>query len=251
MSSPATDGSSFARLAPSYDRLRPADERWWALTEALVRAADLRGRRVLDVGCGTGRLLAALAERHAVKAWGIDASPEMVEVARAALPATAGVRVGRAEALPFRDGWFERVVMRMVVHHLDRPAAFAEARRVLGEGGTLGIVTEDPAFFDRHWLARWFPELVRIDAERFPSAETLERELAAAGLAPRVERLRLPARVPRDEALERIRGRAYSTFDLLSDEEYAEGLARAEAELPDPLAYELDWLVVSAGTRPA
>ena len=63
--------------------------------------------------------------------------------------------------------------------------------------------------------------------------------------------LRLPALVPRDEALERIRGRAYSTFDLLSDGEYAEGLARAEAELPDPLAYELDWLVVSAGTRPA
>ena len=42
------------------------------------------------------------------------------------------VKVAPAERLPFKDGWFERAVMWLVVHLVDRPQAFAEARRVLG-----------------------------------------------------------------------------------------------------------------------
>ena len=47
-----------------------------------MREGDLRGRRVLDVGCGTGRLVSRLVERYGCKVWGVDPEPEMVEVAR-------------------------------------------------------------------------------------------------------------------------------------------------------------------------
>src|SRR5205823_10797630 len=53
----------FGRLAPVYDRIRPVDENWWEVFEVVVREGDLRGRRVLDLGCGTGRLSGALADR--------------------------------------------------------------------------------------------------------------------------------------------------------------------------------------------
>ena len=56
-----TPGPDFGRLASSYDRLRPTDESWLELLDVLVREGDLVGRRVLDVGCGTGRLSAAFA----------------------------------------------------------------------------------------------------------------------------------------------------------------------------------------------
>jgi SAM-dependent methyltransferase len=57
---------------------------------------------------------------------------------------------------------------------------------------------------------------------------------------------KLLGRFSREHALERIRGRYASTFDLLSDTEYREGLARAERELPDPVEYVLEAVIVVA-----
>jgi SAM-dependent methyltransferase len=155
--------------------------------------------------------------------------------------------VASAEALPFKDGWFERAVLRMVVHLLDRTAAFGELARVLDPTGRLVLATHDPAWFEEHSLAPFFPSIPRIDQARFPGGEQLERELLAAGFASvSVERLRQEVVTARDVVLERIRGRAYSTFDLLPSGEYERGLARAAVELPDPVRYRHEWLLVAA-----
>jgi hypothetical protein len=53
-------------------------------------------------------------------------------------------------------------------------------------------------------------------------------------------------RFSRDEALAKLRGRAYSTFALLDDAEYRAGLERAEAELPAVIEYTLALLLVTA-----
>jgi SAM-dependent methyltransferase len=212
-----------------------------------VREGDLRGRRVLDVGCGTGRLASALTEREACRVWAVDSSPEMLEVARRQASGATRFRLGEAEALPFRPGWFERVVMRLVVHLVDPPRALAEARRVLGQGGRLAIATFEPSHFDRFWLNALFPSLEQIDRARFPTPEALRDELALAGFADvRATALRQQAAIDRETALEKIRGRHISTFDLIGEEEYAEGLARAERELPERVDYALDWVVVVA-----
>ena len=137
---------------------------------------------MLEVGCGTGRLAEALAERELARVWAVDASEAMVERARAL---GVNARVARAEALPFKQGWYDAVVMRMVIHLLDRRRAFAEAARVLGPEGRLVIATEDPASFDDVWFARYFPSVPELDRARFPSAEALREELAARRAAGR------------------------------------------------------------------
>jgi hypothetical protein len=91
---------------------------------------------------------------------------------------------------------------------------------------------------------------VEVERNRFPSGETLRRELEKAGfrsihIAPFV----LDRKFNRAEALDKLRGRAYSTFTLMSDDEYEHGLAAAEAGLPDEIAYELRLLNV-VGARP-
>lgn len=243
----------FGARARIYDTLRPADAAWWEAFAALVELGDLRGRRVLDVGCGTGRLAAALADKAGAKVWGVDASSEMVAVSRETLPAGVGVRQGVAEQLPFRDEWFDRVVMSLVVHLVDRPRALAEARRVVSSDGRIAISTFHPGHFASYWLNPYFPSIRAIDEARFPTPEALRLELAEAGF-PRFESRRLTAEltIDREDALARIRGRHISTFDLLSAEEIEEGTKRAERALPARVATRLERLVaVGHAGRPS
>jgi ubiquinone/menaquinone biosynthesis C-methylase UbiE len=239
-----TSSPDFGSRAARYDELRPVDEQWWEVFRLVEREADLAGRRVLDIGCGTGRLEAALAGR--ARAWGVDAEPAMLEVASRNAP-DATFKQGRAEQLPFKDGWFERAVMWLSAHLVDRPQAFAEARRVLGPDGRLAVVTFDPSYFDGFWLNTLFPSMERADRARFSTADELEDELRAAGFA-QVELTNLSQSDTRtrSEALERIRGKHISTFDLISEEEYEEGLARAERELPERFEYRVEWLIAVA-----
>jgi ubiquinone/menaquinone biosynthesis C-methylase UbiE len=204
---------------------------------------------VLDAGCGTGRFAAALAPDARV--WGIDASPEMLAVARERVPRSVRLKLARAEEPPFREGWFERIAYWLVIHLLDRPAAFAAARRLLGPGGRACIVTFDAAHFDDYWANRYFPRFEEIDRARFPTAEELETELGAAGFAA-VRLLRHTQRetIERETGLTKIRGRHISTFDLLEPGEYEQGVARAEAELPDRVETAMHWLVAVAERGP-
>jgi ubiquinone/menaquinone biosynthesis C-methylase UbiE len=105
------------------------------------------GDQVLDVACGSGNLTLTAQHRAGPngKAYGIDASPEMIEVAkRKASRAGSGVvfQVGLAEKLDFPDAAFDVVISRLAIHHLPddlKRRAFAEMLRVLKTGGRVLI----------------------------------------------------------------------------------------------------------------
>jgi ubiquinone/menaquinone biosynthesis C-methylase UbiE len=242
--SPASASSAhFGRLAARYDAVRPVDENWWQVYELVERAADLRGRRVRDIGCGTGRLSVALVERAHAKVWGVDASQEMLAVAKEKVQGVA-FKQAHAEALPFKDGWFERAVLWLVLHLVDRPTALAEARRIIGPDGRLAVVTFHESHFGAHWLNRYLPSLERVDLARFPTEAQVVTELREAGFEG-VETHRLEQRVllSRSDALVRMRERHISTFDLIDEDEIERGLAEAEQTLPEIVEFELRWLV--------
>jgi ubiquinone/menaquinone biosynthesis C-methylase UbiE len=236
----------FGRLAPRYDELRTPDD-VTPLHELLVREGSLEGGHVLDVGCGTGALLAVLAQRFGCVVAGVDPAPGMIDVARRKLP-DAALHLARGEDLPFADDTFGAALMVLVVHHLgDRPRAFREARRVLVADGPLLIVTRDPATVLRDWLAPVFPSYVDIARRRFAPPDVLEDELRSANFdAVRRVQLAVPRRFSREEALTKLRGRYASTLDHLTDDEYRAGLALAERKLPDVVAYTLEWLILVA-----
>ena len=80
---------------------------------ALARAARWRGKRVLEIGCGEGRLTLRLA-RLGARVEAVDPDPARVRAARRALPSRYAGRVryrtGAAEGLPHPNGTFDRVV---------------------------------------------------------------------------------------------------------------------------------------------
>ena len=120
----------------------------------LALAGDVAGRRILDAGCGSGPLFAALRDRGAIVT-GFDKSAGMLELARRRLGDGADLRVADlGSPLPFPDDTFDDVTASLVLHYLeDWGPALAELRRVLKPGGRL-IVSVDHPFAVNLWHRR-------------------------------------------------------------------------------------------------
>lgn len=132
----------YSRFAWAYDGVAWIVSRgeWQAWGRAAL--PRLRGTRVLEIGCGPGHLLVAMAGEGYVVS-GIDASPQMMRLARGRLVrqgVRAGLVLGRAQALPWPDAFFDSVVMTFPAGFAVQRATVAEVRRVLGHPGCLVIV---------------------------------------------------------------------------------------------------------------
>ena len=119
----------------------------------IVEMAKIKpGDKVLDVGCGSGNLTLT-AKKYAGRSgsvYGIDAAPEMIEVARKKawqLRTDVIFDVGLIEKLPLEDATFDVVISRLVIHHLPNDLklrGFAEIFRVLKPNGRLFLVDFTP-----------------------------------------------------------------------------------------------------------
>ena len=163
----------FDILAPLYDRLiSPPDER------RIIRITRLPIEGILlDVGGGTGRIsqhMVGLARKVIV----LDSSINMLDQTKV----KNGLHpiASAAEALPFPDQTFERIVMVDALHHLaDQPASLRELWRVLGSDGVLVIEEPDIRHFGVKLVA--LAEKLTLFRSHFLSAERIARCLAPFG----------------------------------------------------------------------
>ena len=243
-------------MAERYDELRGSEVQLAAQFDFTVAEGLGAATRLLDVGCGTGALVAAAVERLGVKAWGVDASEAMLAKARERRVRGAAFKLAQADDLPFRKGWFDAVTMRLVVHALGdrRSRALSEVHRVLARDGRLFIWTFAPEHFTGHHLRPYLPDLPTVDLARFPSAEVLTRELADTGFGEvRLCWFEQGGSVSRERAASQLRARHLSTIHLLPPEQVAaaaERLEREAAAAEPPLATVLRWQLLVARAEP-
>jgi SAM-dependent methyltransferase len=134
----------------------------------LTLAARASAKRVLEVGCGTGRWIETVRATGAV-AFGVDASLGMLSQARGRLGAE-GLVAARANDLPFVRGQFDLIVCVNALHHFDDPHDFVpQASELLRRGGILAIVGIDPRVSRRRYYYEYFHGTLEIDLRRYPS----------------------------------------------------------------------------------
>ncbi len=109
-----------------------------ALERVLVRQLlPEHGQRIIDIGCGYGRLLDCYVDRFEQIVL-FDGSESLLRQARSAAPANALYVLGDIEHLPFQPAAFSVALMVRVFHHLNRPKSCLEGvQSILCGGGTL------------------------------------------------------------------------------------------------------------------
>lgn len=133
----------YAALAKDYD-IRWADYNAATIKHTLARLAVKDHMSVLDVGCGTGNMLATLAHEHpTLKLSGVEPTGPMLDLAREKFDADkVTLKRGYADRLPFDDSGFDAVICNSMFHYIPEPELFLqEALRVLKPGGQI-IITD-------------------------------------------------------------------------------------------------------------
>jgi ubiquinone/menaquinone biosynthesis C-methylase UbiE len=207
--------------------------------EVSVAAPLARGRRVLEVGCGTGLILSRLAP-EAASAYGVDLSPNMLQGAR---DRGLSVALGSATSLPFRDDSFDLVCSFKVLAHVpDIEKALREIARVTRPGGRMAL-----EFYNR-WSLRYL-------AKRLAGPGSISERRTEADVFTRWDTPRSIARMlPSDVELESFRGVRVLTPAAFVHKLPLLGTAFAVAErhaLASPLRRFGGFLIVIARKRGA
>jgi SAM-dependent methyltransferase len=173
------DGSEFDAIASDYDRVRPSYPA--ALVDAACDRARLNpGSRVLEIGCGTGKLTEALVARG-FEVDAVDPGARLIEVARRRV-GDGQVRFhrGRFEDVPLRDGAFEAVFSGTAFHWVDPLVGWEKIAGVLAAGGVVALLQTHLVALVREFdRSVWRSALP--DGEAWPATDPFDvwREAAA------------------------------------------------------------------------
>ena len=228
--------TDYERLAGRYDedRARWSFPRDHVIDELLVSRPVVR---VLDLGCGTGRWLAAqrdLLGDSRVTLLGADPSSAMLAEARTKRIST--IIRARAEDLPLPDAAIDYIACSYCFHHFsDKGRALDEVARALTPSGVFRINNIEPAAARGWWLYEFFPEAVAIDAARFWPPARIAQALEARAFTVDIDLESGCEEIPLGDALADAERRVVSQLAMLDDDAYRRGLARLRqaAALPN------------------
>jgi len=164
-----------ARIQASFDEAAGDNENFPSTIDPriyhvkLIREhlGDLRGKRVLDVGCGKGRFARVFLEQEpAAELWGLDLSEQMLRF----LPEGVRPRAGSMTEMPFENAFFDAAyATESLEHAVEIERAVSEICRVVKPGGRIAVIDKNAGHWGRLKTPEW---------ERWFTRQELERLLA-------------------------------------------------------------------------
>lgn len=197
-------------------------------------APTARPLTVLDLGSGIGRFTPALAETFGGPVYGVEPSARMREIAAetASHPAVTYLE-GSAEAIPLPDASCDLALLFLSFHHFpDQVGGLRELARVIRPGGVVLLRSQfTDQMPDLPWY-QYFPSARRVDAEMYLPLEEVRALAAEAGLlaAPELNWVQPDTPGTLRASYERVKHRAYSTFEHLQADEMEAGFAAFERD---------------------
>jgi ubiquinone/menaquinone biosynthesis C-methylase UbiE len=191
--------------------------------------------RILDLGCGTGRFSARLAQRFDADVIAVDPSQSMLAEARKKAAPRVLYERASGEALPLAGGSVDVVFPSMVFHHFaDSARVAAECRRVLRDGGAVFLRAACAEAIESYPITSFFPESRPILHKTLPTRAAMQAVFAGAGLRCNHHEI-APSKAAANWSLfaEKVSHRADSILIQLSDEEFAAGMAALRAQAAD------------------
>jgi ubiquinone/menaquinone biosynthesis C-methylase UbiE len=240
-------------IAQRYDAARQLPERtvrvWF---DALTRIVPPKGvHTILDVGCGTGRFSAALADAFGADVIGIDPSQTMLAAARDRVkhPRVRFLE-GDAERLPVADGSACLLFLSMVYHHIaNRVGAAHEFKRALRVGGFLCVRNSTRDHLGRFPYLRYFPSADEFNRRRIPARHEVIDAMQGEGFTLlKQDVIEQEFAASPQEYCDKIGRRGLSDLAMLSDAEFEAGMEKmkewvSDGSEPGPVVEPIDLFV--------
>jgi 2-amino-4-hydroxy-6-hydroxymethyldihydropteridine diphosphokinase len=226
---PRVDYDAPGGAGEQYDTLRPFSPFDTAVLNAVFDATGtLAGKRVLDIGCGTGRFTERLAQEGA-SVVGMDPSATMLAAARTRKSGgdhpIRYVEGDANESLP--SGPFDAVTAFYCVQYIDVAGLAERVTERLSDGGVIALATFPHQHFALTEYGVFFPSLPAIDMARFPSVPAIESAFRSAYFVDLASK-DVVLTIEDDPAalIGRVERKYLSSFFLLPEREFREGLAQ-------------------------
>jgi ubiquinone/menaquinone biosynthesis C-methylase UbiE len=160
-----------ARIQASFDDASSNEEHFPSTIDPRIyhvkvireHLGDLRGKRVLDVGCGKGRFARVFHEQQPeAELWGLDISEEMLRF----VPEGIHTRAGSMTELPFEDAYFDGAyATESLEHAVEIEKAVSEICRVVKPGGKIAIIDKNAEQWGRLETPEWEKWFTRKELE--------------------------------------------------------------------------------------
>ena len=228
-----TDGSrpevDYAGISKTYDNYRSYPD---GLIKKIIELGRIyQGKKVLDLGCGTGNVAWQLRELIKVNVIGVDASFAMLKVAKDKSLEVICTDIDNQQ-LPFRDSSFDTVIGAYVIHQIKKlNFMLSECHRVLRDGALLLLTSSHRQIEDQHPIIKdFFPSYIDIDKSRFPDIHQIDYLLNSISFKAIKHEEVTVENIPIDyEYLQKVKNKYVSTYHLMPESEFEHGIAKLEA----------------------
>ncbi|MGA7677315.1 MAG: methyltransferase domain-containing protein [Dehalococcoidia bacterium] len=219
---------NYTDISKTYDDYRSYPE---SLIKKIIALGSIsQGRKVLDLGCGTGNIASQLRKTIKADVIGVDASFDMLKVAKGKSLEVICADIDN-QRLPFRDGSFDTVIVAYVIHQIKNLAfLLSECYRVLRDGVLVLLTSSHKQIENQHPVIKvFFPSYIDIDKGRFPDIHRVDYLLGSLGLKDIKHEEMSVENMPIDyEYLQKVKNKYVSTYYLIPQSEFENGVKQLE-----------------------